>query len=1053
MKALSIVLFLVVGMTSAGEPGQVFAVGAFQPTFETIDCPPEIAYDKASTISCGYLTVLEDRADPNGRTIRLFVLMAKPLKGDTAPDPIFIPGRDLVGMSPPFVPFGYGVGRVRITMDRRGAGRSEPSLACPEVRRLTDAGTGIVLGSDEMRTALLDAVQACHDRLTAQGIDLSAYNVAEMAADAEDLRIALGIDQWNVQTYGTASAISFEILRRYPDHVRAVVFDSPLPPQVDRFTEAVQGTEYAFDQIVAACLADRACGRQYPHLHAAWNQALRNLHRHPSRFSDEDLEVVVDDATAVRYLRNNMAEGINETRDISEFPLAVYELREHGWQNGGPAGNEVGWAAAPPLHVGYEVQWGDPFALHFDGDTSQVGGGGRPTEGTFYSYMCHDELPFVDEAALKRAAGDRPWYVEAYVHNPYPEICQRWNVSTAETNPHAPVTSDVPVLMMSGRFDPYSPFPLVKKGANGLKNRVVLRVPARSRNVLSADCAVGIRDAFITDPTTGPDTSCLSELNKVLPIEFLPPPPPTRKPKPGDAVITTIAGDGAYGSSGDGNLATQAQLASPTDVAVDPAGNFYVIEWDGGRVRRVDASSGQISTAVGPPTGVAPAPPGDAGTVELRGATALAIDAQGSLYVGGGLGGRNVITRVSPSGDATVIAGTGEGGHSGDGGPATEAKLSWVRDIVVDDGGAVYFTDFTNNRIRKIGPTGTITTIAGTGEKGFSGDGGPATQAKLSHPSGISIDEHGNIYFADRGNNRVRRIDRLGKITTVAGNGNRGYGGDGGPAKKAALGTPLGVLLDANGNLYITSVDCSCVRMIDPKGIIRTIVGTGHAGFSGDGGPARQAQLELSCCPAAGMAFAPTELCTSRTQGTWRTPGSGRWSSHEAESRRHAAPCRCLPRTGAGRGSNAYGRRDGPRLPPDLQDRSLSSARDARDRERDVLWLPESPRGPHQPGRPNDQGLRRPDRAPERQAASGPHVLSDLRQRIGARLQLSRLGGPGGAHEPRGHHHGSSGGRTLEAGAGLSGGQVDRRRHHLGRSRLQARLPRRHAGVPRPVDR
>ncbi len=150
----------------AGEAAQTAGAtsSSFQPTFETVACPPEIVYDKASTISCGYLTVLEDRADPNGRTIRLFVLMAEPLKGDTAPDPIFIPGRDLVGMSPPFVPFGYGVGRVRITMDRSGAGRSEPSLACPEVRRLTDAGTGILLGSDEMRTALLDAVQACHDR-------------------------------------------------------------------------------------------------------------------------------------------------------------------------------------------------------------------------------------------------------------------------------------------------------------------------------------------------------------------------------------------------------------------------------------------------------------------------------------------------------------------------------------------------------------------------------------------------------------------------------------------------------------------------------------------------------------------------------------------------------------------------------------------------------------------------------------------------------------------------------------------------------------------------
>jgi hypothetical protein len=113
---------------------------AFEPTFEAVACPPEITHDEASAISCGYLTVPEDRADPNGRRIRLFVLQAAPLDGETLPDPIFIPGRDLVGMSPPFVPWGYRLGRVVISMDRRGAGRSEPSLACPEVRKLDRSG-------------------------------------------------------------------------------------------------------------------------------------------------------------------------------------------------------------------------------------------------------------------------------------------------------------------------------------------------------------------------------------------------------------------------------------------------------------------------------------------------------------------------------------------------------------------------------------------------------------------------------------------------------------------------------------------------------------------------------------------------------------------------------------------------------------------------------------------------------------------------------------------------------------------------------------------------
>ena len=354
--ASSVLLLFLTAFTSTGK-----ALADFQPTFETAPCPAEITNlaEQGSVLTCGYLTVLEDRSDPTEGTIRLFVLEAAPESGDVPDDPIYVTGRDLFARSPWSIPFGYRVGRLTFSMDRRGAGRSEPSLACPEVRHLTTPAAGIVLGSDDMRSALLDAVQACHDRLTSEGVDLESYNLSEMAADAEDLRVALGIDQWNLLSYGTASALSFEILRRYPEHVRSASFDSPVPPTVDRFTAAIEGTEYAFDQIVAACSSRRACRDDYPHLHRAWNHALRRLDAQPSAFSDEDLEIVVDDATAVRYLRNNMARGIQESRDIAEFPLAIDELRRKGWENGGPAGNEVAWAASPPLHVGYEVQWGE----------------------------------------------------------------------------------------------------------------------------------------------------------------------------------------------------------------------------------------------------------------------------------------------------------------------------------------------------------------------------------------------------------------------------------------------------------------------------------------------------------------------------------------------------------------------------------------------------------------------------------------------------------------------------------------------------------------------
>jgi pimeloyl-ACP methyl ester carboxylesterase len=816
----------------------------FRPTFETVECPPFGGLiDDAATFTCGYLTVLEDRADPAEGTIRLFVLEAAPPNGRTPPDPIFIPGRDLAAQSPPFIPFGYRVGRVTITMDRRGAGRSEPSLVCPEVRRLTDPATGITLGTEEMTTSLLDAVKACHDRLTAHGIDLSAYNLQEMAADAEDLRTALGIDQWNLLTYGTASAISFEMLRRYPDHIRSATFDSPLPPTVDRFTQAIDGTEYALDQIVAACSAKPSCHRAYPHLHAAWTQALRRLDEHPAMFGDEDLDIVVDDATAVRYLRNNMAQGINETRDVAQFPLALYQLRRHGWKNGGPAGDEVGWASHPPLHVGYEVQWGDASALHFEARNSTWPG--RLTEGTFYSSICHDEVPFVDGPALKRAADGRSWYIDAFVNHPYHDICHRWDVSQADEDPHTPITSDVPILVFSGRFDPYSPYPSVRRGTRRFANSLILRVPARSRNALSTECTGEIRDGFVTDPATQLDTSCLSEIHQAYPIHFVPPPPRTRDPRPGDTVITSVAGDGAYGSSGDGDLATDAQLGFPSDVEIDAEGNIFVLEVDGERVRKIDAVTDLISTVVGAPTGVAPAPLGDASKVDLGSPTGLAVAASGDLYVGGGNGSHRMILRVdSVTGEVTHVAGTGGArGFSGDGGPATEAEMSWVRDIAVDRLGNVYFTDFENHRVRMVDTSGIITTIAGTGEKGFSGDGGPAIEAQLNHPAGIFVDAHGAVYVADQGNERIRQIDPRGVIHTVAGNGRSGYSGDGGPATKARVGRPSGVAVDPQGEVFIASQDCFCVRKVDHDGVITTIAGRGIAGSSGDGGPATLATL------------------------------------------------------------------------------------------------------------------------------------------------------------------------------------------------------------------
>jgi sugar lactone lactonase YvrE len=212
------------------------------------------------------------------------------------------------------------------------------------------------------------------------------------------------------------------------------------------------------------------------------------------------------------------------------------------------------------------------------------------------------------------------------------------------------------------------------------------------------------------------------------------------------------------------------------------------------------------------------------------------MDSKGNLYIADQYDHR--LRKVSTSGVISTIAGNGISGFSGDGGPAASAKISFPVDVVIDSKGNILFSDSGNNRIRKISPTGIITTIAGTGVPGFSGDGGPATLAKLKGPSGLNLDSVGNLYLADHANQRIRRIDTAGIIHTVAGNGTAGFSGDGAPATSAQLNGPDDVLPDNSGNFYITDHANRRVRKVSSSGIISTFAGNGMAGCSGDGGPA-----------------------------------------------------------------------------------------------------------------------------------------------------------------------------------------------------------------------
>ena len=316
-----------------------------------------------------------------------------------------------------------------------------------------------------------------------------------------------------------------------------------------------------------------------------------------------------------------------------------------------------------------------------------------------------------------------------------------------------------------------------------------------------------------------------------------------RKVDAGTGTISTIVGTGGWGYSGDGGLATQAELRYPSAVTVDGAGNLYIADEGNHRVRKIEAVTGTISTIAGTGEWGYSGDGGPAIEAQLRYPSAVTVDGAGSFYIADS--GNHRIRKVSAfTGTISTIAGTGEWGYSGDGGPAIEAQLGYPQAVAVDHVGNLYIADFHNNRIRKMdAATGTISTIAGTGEWGDRGDGGPATQAQLGYPEGVAVDGAGNLYISDSRNNRIRKVSAFtGTISTIAGTGEWGYSGDGGPATQAQLGYPEGVAVDGAGNLYIA--DGRRVRKVEATtGTISTIAGTGEWGYSGDGGPATQAQL------------------------------------------------------------------------------------------------------------------------------------------------------------------------------------------------------------------
>jgi serine/threonine protein kinase/streptogramin lyase/pimeloyl-ACP methyl ester carboxylesterase len=459
-------------------------------------CPDEVPVNDPTT--CWTLSVPERHTDPGGRRIQLWVERIKTPQGVTAaPDPVVVIGNNL-GLHADYggaQPLPSRTHRETINLELRGTGLSNPKLGCPEIERLPTSWYALRL-RDGGRTQFLAAVKACHDRLVEQGVDLGAYNITEAAEDVEDLRRAIGVERWNLRALGYSSRVAFEVVRNFPSGIRAAWLDSPEYPGTDYFGAAAKETAEAVAALDEACGADATCHRRFPDLTKRLEQAVTSLNQQPVTVTVKDaaltknkpVHVLIDGDLVARFVRQD----VSTAAQVPLLPGHIYAAAARRFSDvpDGLAGN---------LLNSLKGCKGYGFPCQFPVDY---------TAGVAFSMLCHDEAPFTDRAALPTSGP----FAEAYGKPPYLDACQVWDVGTAGRVTRAVVKTSIPVLIFNGQFDAYYAPSLATEGAKSLRRSFVYVARGLAYNVLGTTCPLDIRNAWINNPTTAPDVSCLANM-------------------------------------------------------------------------------------------------------------------------------------------------------------------------------------------------------------------------------------------------------------------------------------------------------------------------------------------------------------------------------------------------------------------------------------------------------------------------------------------------------------------------------------------------------------
>jgi pimeloyl-ACP methyl ester carboxylesterase len=471
-------------------------------SFQSAPCPvPNLPGVPSANLGpefrCGYLTVPENRSVPNGRTIRLLVVRAKAATASPKPDPIVFlhggPGGIASIEAPGIVAGGMNAEREVIFVNQRSGLHDEPHLACPESDAFDAQAVGLVY--QDPATASLDgaAVAACRKRLAATGADLRAFGTLENAADVADLRVALGIEQWNVYAVSYGAYLAQQLVRDHPEGIRTLILDSELPPTVNIVDKWWEAPASGLKAIFKACSHQPACAASYPNLETVFNATVNKLARTPAHVtvtgtSGKPIHVTIDGFKLVPLILDWSAND-----KVVDIPRMIYNM---AYGDGTIAASAIAVAAETPADQRGLLGAG----LALNAYCQDMANWTTPQRALAHARIAMPALP---DSVLQIAPTGSYMFHE----------CAAWDTSRSDPMTHAPAVSAIPTLILSGTFDTKASPGWISESTRGLRNNVVVHLPGVGHAVLPrSTCGQSIMSAFVDNPTASVDTSCVAQV-------------------------------------------------------------------------------------------------------------------------------------------------------------------------------------------------------------------------------------------------------------------------------------------------------------------------------------------------------------------------------------------------------------------------------------------------------------------------------------------------------------------------------------------------------------